>query len=65
MMRSGAGGVGGVAAGAGGLIRFSSFSLARFSLSLPLSMLCRSLAVNRLTGTIPSQLAELTRLTSL
>jgi hypothetical protein len=57
--------VGGVVAGAGGLIRLSSFSLARSSLSLPLSMLCRGLSTNQLTGTIPSQLAELTGLTTL
>jgi hypothetical protein len=57
MMRSGAG-VGGVTAGAGGLIRLSS-------LSLPLLMMCRSLHDNQLTGTIPSQLAGLTGLTYL
>jgi hypothetical protein len=54
-----------VASGAGGLIRPSSFSLALSSLSLPLSMLCRALHNNQLTGTIPSQLAELTGLTSM
>jgi hypothetical protein len=40
-------------------------SLSFSSLSLPLSMLCRYLGTKQLTGTIPSQLAELTGLTLL
>jgi hypothetical protein len=43
-----------VAAGAGGLIRLSSFSLALSSLSIPLSILCRYLHTNHLTGAVPS-----------
>jgi hypothetical protein len=43
----------------------SVLSLSPSSLSLALSMLCRWLCNNQLTGTIPSQLAELTGLTSL
>jgi hypothetical protein len=36
-----------------------------FSLPSPFSMLCRNLDNNHLTGTIPSQLAELAALTVL
>jgi hypothetical protein len=44
---------------------FLSLSLFSLSPSLSLSMLCRHLGLNQLTGTIPSQLAELTGLTIL
>jgi hypothetical protein len=63
MMRSGAGGWGWLQ----GLVdsSVSLLSLALSSLFLPLSMLCRNLPGNHLTGTIPPQLAELTGLTRL